>query len=190
MIPAQRFDLHELPVVELGAVAQAEAGQEVIAVERRGFDQEWQARGAGIGRGMAVLPAGGQTRAELSHVHPEVRAGNQGNRLPISSQVFFAQGGAQRGERAPQGRPCVLVVVLGPKQAGQRFARVAAPADRQISQQRGRLACVYGNRRIVACDARCAQEADGELGHGFLSARNGVLPLRNRAFRRFVALRT
>ena len=102
--PAQRFSLDELPVVELGAVAQGEASQEVVAVERSGFGQGRQARVTDIGGGMAVRPAGGQPRAELGHIHPEARAGDQADRVPIDDQMWRAQGRAERGERPAQGR--------------------------------------------------------------------------------------
>ena len=69
-LPAQRLGLGELPVIELGTVPQGEASQEIAAVERRGLGQGCQARGANLGRGMAVRPPGSQPRVELGHVHP------------------------------------------------------------------------------------------------------------------------
>ena len=114
-LPAQRFSLDELPVIELDTVAQGEARQEVVAVERSGFGEGRQARVTDIGCGVAVRPAGGKPRAELGHIYPEARTGVQADCVPINNQMWCAQGRAKRGKRPAQGRPRVLVVVFRPQ---------------------------------------------------------------------------
>jgi hypothetical protein len=71
----QPLGLEVLPVVEAGAVAQAEPGQEVAPVQRGRLGQGGDAGRAGVGGRVPVVPAGGQQLLEPGHVQPEARPG-------------------------------------------------------------------------------------------------------------------
>ncbi len=68
---AQALGLKELPLVEVGAIAQAEAGQEVSPIKFDCLSQGSQTLGTHVGLWMIVLPAGPQQTEELIHVQPK-----------------------------------------------------------------------------------------------------------------------
>ena len=74
-LAAQPFGLEVLPVVEAGAVAEAEPGQEVAPVQPGRLGQRGQAGRAGVGGRVAVVPAAGHQLLEPRHVQPEARLG-------------------------------------------------------------------------------------------------------------------
>ena len=71
----QPFGLEVLPVVEAGAVAQAEPGQEVAPVERGRRGQRGDTGRAGVLGRVAVVAAAGQQPLELGHVQPRSWSG-------------------------------------------------------------------------------------------------------------------
>src|SRR5438270_11731029 len=80
---AQRIGLVELPVVEAGAIAQAEARQEIILVERNGLRQWLDAGGAALDRRVSVSAALRQQSAKLMHINPDVGAEVQAQCFPF-----------------------------------------------------------------------------------------------------------
>src|SRR3990172_1924623 len=90
-LSAQAVRLEELPVVEVEAVAEPEAGEEVAAVKRRRLAESAQAGRARLGVRMAVGAALGEEPAELLHVEPEP--------VPAEGDALPARGGP-----APPGR--------------------------------------------------------------------------------------
>ncbi len=163
-LPPQPFGLEVLPVVEAGAVAQAEPGQEVAPVQPGRLGERVQAGRAGVVGRVAVVPAAGQQLLEAGHVQPEARLGEpEGG--PVGGQPPRPDGLVQGGQGAPQRPPGVLGVVVGPEQPGHRVAAVPFGVDGQVGQHGDRLAGVDLDRRPVALDPRRPQQRDAEFRH-------------------------
>ncbi len=84
-IAAQMLGLEDLPFVELGAVGQREAGQEVVAVERGGPRQRFDAGGADLFRRVVVRFALGHEGAEAGGVHEELASSGQFDAVALES---------------------------------------------------------------------------------------------------------
>ncbi len=140
-----------LPVVEDDAVAQAEPGQEVVAVQGDGARQRLDRP--------PPLPGRRGQRAEPADVH-RVVVDVQPSGGAVDHEEPPTQRGAQRGERAAQRRPPAVAAGVRPEQVGDQLAAVHAAADGQVGQHRRRLARVDRQRRTVHLDPRRPQELD------------------------------
>ena len=118
---AQPFGLEKLPLVEGGAIAQAEAGQEVVPIELDSSIERLQAARADVGQGMAVSSATGQGLPKCCHVHLVVRGKRQADGLSIHFQLD-ADGAFQTGQRPAQRGACVALIGVGVEQRRQRVA--------------------------------------------------------------------
>src|SRR5258706_14727725 len=87
-VAAQPLGLEELPLVEVRAVAQAEAGHKVVVVQRRRLGQRVQAARADLGGRVVVRAASRQSARELVYVDPERLAAAQADRLAVDLQPF------------------------------------------------------------------------------------------------------
>ncbi len=81
-IPPQALRLQELPVIEFDAVAQAEAGHEMVAVQTDCIFQMGQALLADVVGRVAVGLTDLQVAVELVHVYPQPRPCGQLEHLP------------------------------------------------------------------------------------------------------------
>jgi hypothetical protein len=138
----ERARLRALPVVVAGRVTQPEALHELAAEQLR------RAREVALGR----------QRAEAVHVDVDAAVPHQPHAVTPGLDRLGADRAAQRGQRPPQRAARVLRVVLGPQQLGQRVARARAVDEREVRQQRERLARVERDRLPVALDARRAEQ--------------------------------
>ncbi len=82
-IAATTFGLEELPVIELGAVTEGEARQEIIAIERHRLIERGQTRGTGLGHRVGVRPDLGEQRVEAIDIDPEAGTSAQADALSI-----------------------------------------------------------------------------------------------------------
>ncbi len=123
-----------LPVVELGAVAQREPGQEVVPVQ-----PGRAAERAGVRRGRQGL--------EVRHVHPDPPS-VQGYRCPGDQQ---ARAGRRRRHRegAPQGGPGPDGVGLRPQQRRQALPAQLVIVQREQRQDGGGLAGIETDRHVI-----------------------------------------
>ena len=137
-----------LPFLELRTAAQGEPGQEVVPVQR----------GRPLERG-GVRTA--DHRAELAHVDPDQRRIQRHGR-PADAQPVAHRRGRHR-QRAPQRRPALGAVRLGPEQVGQLLAAVLAPGHREQREQRRRLPGVEGDRRSVPPHHRRPEQGQAEV---------------------------
>ena len=160
----QPFGLEVLPVVEAGAVAQAEPGQEVAPVQPGRRGQRGHTGRAGVLGRVAVVAAAGQQRLEIGHVQPEAGPGEPDGG-PVRGQPPRPDGLVQGRQGAPQRPPGVLGVVVGPEQPGHGVAAVPLGVHGQVGQQRDRLAGVDLDRRPVPLHPRRPQQRDPQLRH-------------------------
>ena len=86
----------------------------------------------------------------------------QGDAVAGGVDPFLADCRAQGRERAAQRTASVIRVVGRPQQAAERIARAGAVGERQVSQQRHRLAGVEGHPLAVPFDPRGAEQLDLE----------------------------
>ena len=164
-LAAQRIGLERLPVVEVRAVAQREAREEVVAVDGDGLLQR-------LGGGPRI----GDARAEAVEVDVDRRAAEQGDPLPRGLQRLVADRSPQRRQGAPQRPAGVALVVLGPQQRRERVARAGAAGQRQVGQEGDGLARVDLDGPPVDLDLRRPQEGDGQRGHRATISRRRILP--------------
>ena len=152
-----------LPVVEGGAVAQAEAGQQVAPVQRHRLGQVGDRAWAVAGRGHQPPEPPGVHRVGLQL---------QPHRRPVGDQPAAVQRRSQHRQRAPQRRPSAVGIGVRPQQVDQQVARVAAAAHRQVRQQRRGLARVHPKRRAVHLDPGRAQHVNpkGHVGREYRTA--------------------
>src|SRR5690242_2317216 len=71
----------------------------------------------------------------------------------------------QRGERAPERRARVGLVVVWPEQPGDGVAGVRPPRDCQIDEEGERLAGIYGSWFVIDLDAWRPKHVEGDLCH-------------------------
>ena len=133
-----------VPVVPRDAVAQAEAGQQLAAVQRDRPFQRSDRRFA--------PSSGGHQPPEPSHVDA-FRIRLERDRRAIDGQPALAQPAAQRRERAAQRRAAAVGIGVRPEQFDQQIATVGAAHHGQIREQRGGLASVDPERLTVHLDA-------------------------------------
>ena len=172
----ERPRLERLPVVERSAVAEPEAGEEDAAVQRRG-----------------LLELGEVSRRreppELVDVEQDA-VPLERDRVARDGEPAAAERRAQRRERPAQRRARAVGRVLGPEELGERVAAVAAPLDREVGEQRGRLARVDRERHTVAERLRRAEERQPQrrVAHASDRRRNGAhgIALRRNDFRTVV----
>ena len=141
-LAAQRVLRESLPVVEVDAVAQAEAGEQVVAMQVARRDQRL------CGRVRVV-----RQPAELPDVEPGIRQ-VEADRVAIALEPSLAERRAQCRERSPQRGPGALRVGVRPEQVRDHGSRVRVPADREIGEHRRGLARVDRQRAPVHLDAR------------------------------------
>ena len=134
------------PVVELGAVAEREPGQE---------------RAAGVigGRLEHGLIGGCRGPLELVEVHPR-RRDLESDRRAVHLQPAVAERRAEHGQRPTQRTARRLVVRLRPQQGGDLLARERPALRGQQRQDRQRLARIDDERRPVDRDLERAEDAD------------------------------
>ena len=124
----ERPRLERLPVVERSAVAEPEAGEEGAALQRRGLLE--------LGEVVAAREPAELVDVER-HAVPLER-----DRVARDGEPAAAERRAERRERPPQRRAGAVGRVLRPQELRERVAAVPAPLDREIGEQRGRLARV------------------------------------------------
>ena len=137
-LASQRVGLATLPVLEGGRIAKPEALEEVAA--------------KALGRGLQPSRRG--VGAEAIDVDLEPGPAHERHVIARRLDRAGADGAAQRRERAPQRAARVLGVVPRPEQLGQDVARPWALDQRQVGEQRHRLAGVEGDRDPVVLDPR------------------------------------
>ena len=150
-----------LPVVERGAVAEAEAGEERAAVERGGLLERLEAAGAGLVRGVPVALRRRDEPTQLVDVEPDPRP-RERDRVPPDLDEPGAERRLERRERPAEGGTRAVGVGLRPEQPGERVASRGAPGEGEVGEQRGRLARVDVERPAVDLDQRWAEKRDAE----------------------------
>jgi hypothetical protein len=80
---AKTFSLKELPLVECGAIWEAETGQEVAGVAGDGFGQGWQTINTDLVHPVAVGLAFCQTSLKAVDVQPEIGLGMNASALSV-----------------------------------------------------------------------------------------------------------
>ena len=133
---------------ELDAVAQREALEEGSGEESDGCLE--------VG-GPGVL---GGERPKAVDVDLEARTAAQRDAVAGRLDMAFADRAANCRERAPQRAPRAGRVVLGPQQIAQRLTRARPIAQREVRDQRQRLARVQDHRHAVARDRRDTEQRD------------------------------
>jgi hypothetical protein len=162
---AQALGFDGLPLVEGHAVAQAEAGQEIALNQRRGRQQRRQAGRADLVLVVSVAVAFRHQTLEVAHVAPQLGVGRQRHRLPLQGQPAARRCRSRRLDRVRRSAARALALArVRIEQSGQCIAAVALAGDRQVGQQRGRLAGVQGHRPIIPCDVRWSEEVQVEHG--------------------------
>ena len=142
-----------LPVVEADAVAEPEAGEQVVAVERHGGGERGDRARAVAGTGHEPAEPADVDRIRLG-VEPHRRAADRDPALP--------EGRAQRGERAPERRASAIGIRVRPQQIDEQVAALRAGPDGQVGEQRHGLARVHPQRLAVHLDLRSPQHVDAE----------------------------
>lgn len=171
---AQLLAHYQRPLLERAAVGQAEAVEEIAAVERDCLLQARQAGRAGFERPVAVGAAGVEQLPKRQHIQRVVAGGVELDGMARGleeGECGLAQGAPQVGQRDPQIVARGLLVGLGPEQRQQRIAAGAVTLlDRKVDQQGQMLARAQGDRRAIgARDLRRAEQAQAELGRGALA---------------------
>ena len=158
----ERSRLQRLPVVERRAVAEPEAGEEDVALQRRGLLELRE-----------VSPT--REPPELVDVEQDA-VPLERDRIARDGEPASAERRAQRRKRPPQRRARAVGCVLGPQELGEHVAAVAALLDREVGEQRGRLARVDGQRNAVAERLRRAEERQPQrrVAHESDRRRNGA----------------
>ncbi len=147
--PPQRLAAIEHPIVELGAISQREAGEEVGTIE----------------------PAGLFEIAAVAGALEQMRVDRQfDRRRPAhAGAVGFENGLAERKldamKRAAQSRAGGVARALRPQQRGHDVPCNGAAGLRKIDQQRKTLAQVQLDRVVVAEDLREPERLKREPGH-------------------------
>jgi hypothetical protein len=145
----QRRGAKRLPVVENGAIPQPEAGEEDTAVKR--------------GRAFEIRKL--LARSEPLELADVDLAALERNGIPRNLDPPAAERRAQRRERAAERCTRAIGRVVRPQQFCERVAIVDASLDREIREQRGRLARIHRQGRAVGKHDRRTEHADGER-HG------------------------
>ena len=131
-----------LPVVELGRVAEPEAGEERPAVERRRGAERLEAAPAALAGPWPWRLAGRDERPQLDRRRSRSRRRRARRGRGRSSSQRPPSADAERRERAPQRRAGALRVVLGPEQRRERVApEPAAPRPRGTRAARSPCGC-------------------------------------------------
>ena len=146
---AERVGGGQLPVLEGGAVAHREAGQETVAGQRHGPSP--------VVRGVA----GGQS-LELGHVAVD-QLGVE--RDAVAGDPQRRPGGGRHRERPAQGRAGAGALQVGPQQRSQRVPAVLASGHGQQRQQGGRLAGVEPDGASVPLHLRRAEQRELQGHH-------------------------
>ena len=125
-LPVHLVTRELLPVVERGAVAEAEAGEERAAVERGRLLERLEAAGARLVRGVPVALRRRDEPTQLLDVEPDPRP-RERDGIPPDLDEPGAEGRLERRERAAEGGTRAVGVGLGPEQTrrGSRVARGA-----------------------------------------------------------------
>ncbi len=153
------FSLKELPLVELGAVAQGEAGHEVVAVELRRFGERREAVGADVSRRVLVELAVSQPLTELLDIQPDLVVLPQANRLSIGFQPGAGARGVQHREGPPQVGPCAGLIVLWPEQRRQGIPGMRLGGNSQVGEEGNRLPRInFDGLAIPLCAWRAEEE--------------------------------
>ena len=142
------------PVVELGAVAEREAGKERASSGCGGTAEDGDVRGPGSSLQLGEI--------EMRPVEVE------GDRRPINPQPAVSQGGLQDRQRPPERAARGLVVRVGPQDRSELLAGVRPALDREQGQDRQRLARVHHERRTIDANLERPEDTDLEcssVGH-------------------------
>ena len=162
-LPVHLVTCELLPVVERGAVAEAEAGEERATVER-GRLLEWlEAARARLVRRVPVALGRRDEPTQLVDVEPDPRP-RERDGVPPDLDETRVERRLERRERPAEGGTRAVGVGLGPEKAGERVASRGATGEGEVGEQRGRLARVDVERPAVDLDQRWAEKRDAELG--------------------------
>jgi len=143
---SQRVGLGGLPIVELRAVAEREALEQVAAVER----------------GRVREPAVGDGPAKLRHVDPQIGP-VEIDRLALGLEPAVAERGPQDRQRATKCAPGLLLIMFWPEQRRQGRPPLWLPGHGEVGKERGRLSGVGLDGLPAHRDRGRAQQADVQL---------------------------
>lgn len=146
------FGLLPLPVVEGEAIAQGEAGEEVVVVEGNGRF-ELRSRGAG------EQGSRGEQLLELEYVAPDL-IGVEADLVAADEEGGIADAAFEGGEGAAEGGFGVAVVVFGPKEGGEGFAGVGLAGEGEIGQKGNGFAGVGFHKLPVAFQPGRAEKVE------------------------------
>ena len=164
-VTAEVFRLLELPVVELRAIAEGEAGEEVALVEPDGGAKGSYAVRAGIGGGMSVGAAGVQMMSKNGDVTPEGLVWLEGNSLALCVEPSSGEGFVEWGECAAERGTGVGGVSVRPEKGGEGVPAVGLPCNDEVGDERGGFARVDVDGDTVEFNAGWSEEEEVKLGH-------------------------
>ncbi len=147
-LPPQRLRLGELPVVEDGAIAKPEPLHEVAARELDGFPH------------LTVL----DKRSEAGHVEVD-GAGLERDAVPSHGNPAIAKALPEHREGSPQSRASTFRIRVWPEEVRERVARMWAPRDGEVGEQRDCLTSVDVEWHAIDVDERRPEEMDVECRH-------------------------
>ena len=150
---------NDCQVSKAGLSRRPKPGQEEPAVQRRRLLERLQ-------------PLARPRAARNSSTSSETPSALERDRVAHDGEPASAERGAQGRERAAQRGARPIVVVLGPQQPRQRVAVVGAALDRQVGDERHRLARVDGERGAVDQGDGRTEERQPQL-HARDRRRNG-----------------
>src|SRR5579859_5949866 len=140
-----------LPVIELRAVAEGEAREEVPAVEGDRLLESALAKRA----------------AELEDVDEHVRS-VEVNGLPVGKEPAVPERAPEHRQGPTERAAGLLLVRLGPQQRREDAAPLRLLGHGQVGKERGRLTGVGDNDGAAGDGARRAEEEYAKLGHWHL----------------------
>ncbi len=148
-LASQPVRLAALPVLERGRVPEAEALEEVAPEHGGGLLERIR----------------GRERAEAVDVDRQRGAAHQRHPLPGRLDRVGPDRPSQRRERAPERAARMLGVVVGPQQLGEDVTRARTVGEREVGEQRERLAGIERDGRSVAPHLRRPQQHDLDRRH-------------------------
>src|SRR2546421_12251228 len=141
-VTAHRIGLKELPVVKVGAIAQAKAGEEIVAIERHSPGKWIETGRTNPGCWMTVSFTLLQVSVKFICIDPDMSKSIQGNCLAINFQPVACKGFVECRERAAQGGASMSLVIFGPEQSSQGVTALRLFGDCKVGNKCSSLACI------------------------------------------------
>src|SRR6266699_311494 len=164
-VTAHCIGLKELPVVKVGAIAQAETSQEIVAIERHSPGKRIKAGRTNPGCWMAVFFTLLQVTVKFIYIDQDMSTGIQGNRLAINTQPVACKGFVECRERTAQGGASMSLVVFRPEQSSQGVAALRLFGNCKVGNKCSGLACVNVEDDAIALYARWAHQEQCQFRH-------------------------